>query len=63
MSYTLNPHLPKVRAKAVNMVRDGRGVREVSRYFGVFPSTVSRWVKKSSSGICGSCPNHLIKTQ
>ena len=47
MSYSKNPYLPRVRAKAVSMVKTGKGVRLVSRYFGVNASTVSRWLKKS----------------
>ena len=47
MSYSKNPYLPKVRTKAVRMVKTGKSIRLVSRYFGVNASTVSRWVKKS----------------
>lgn len=46
MAYTVNPHLPKVRAQAVNMVRSGKGIRETAKYFGFSPSAVSRWVKR-----------------
>lgn len=46
MPYSLNPHLPRLRARAVDMVQQGKGIREVARYIGVEPSTVSRWVKK-----------------
>lgn len=47
MPYSLNPHLPRLRAKAVDMVHyQGKSIRAVARYFGVQPSTVSRWVKK-----------------
>lgn len=49
MPYTQNPHLPKLRAQAVNLVRQGRwSMRRVARYIGVQPSTVSRWMKRSS---------------
>lgn len=48
MPYTQNPHLPKLRAKAVNLVRQGRwSIRRVARHIGVQPSTISRWMKKS----------------
>ncbi len=47
MSYSLNPYLPKVRAKAIGMVKSGKSLRLVSRYLGVNASTVSRWLKKS----------------
>ncbi len=44
MAYTTNPHLPRVRRDAVNLVRyRGWGIRKVARYIGVSPSTVSRW--------------------
>jgi len=44
--YVTNPRLPKLRAKAVMMVRRGKSVRQVARYFGFNPSTISRWDKK-----------------
>lgn len=48
MSYSLNPHLPRLRAKAVDMVNfDGKSIRQTARYFGFAPSTVSRWVKRA----------------
>jgi len=47
MSYSKNPYLPKVRTRAVRMVKAGKSIRLTSRYFGVNASTVSRWVKKS----------------
>lgn len=46
MSYTTNPHIAKVRARAVFLVKkEGWSMRKVARYIGVEPSTVSRWVK------------------
>jgi transposase InsO family protein len=33
--------------KAVNLVRTGWSMRKTSRYIGVYPSTISRWVKKA----------------
>lgn len=51
MSYTTNPHMPKVRKEAVYLVCHCHwGVRKAARYMGVYPSTVSRWVKKDISG-------------
>ena len=48
MAYTKNPHMPKVRAKAVNLVVEKEwSIRKVARYIGVQPSTVSRWVKRA----------------
>lgn len=50
MAYTINPHLPKVRAKAVNMVRNGQSIRMVAKHFGFNPSTVCKWVKRAPQG-------------
>lgn len=48
MSYTTNPHIPKVRAKAVELVRKkGWSMRKVARHLGVKPSTVLKWCKKA----------------
>jgi len=43
MPYSKNPNLPKLRAKAVAMVRSGQSIRRVARHFGFNPSTISRW--------------------
>jgi len=48
MAYTTNPHLPRVRQQAVNLVYQGWPVRKVGRHFGVEPSTVSKWLKKDA---------------
>lgn len=48
--YTINPQMPKLRARAVNMVLSGRSVSSVARYFGYSKSAVSKWVKKSPAG-------------
>src|SRR3989344_723147 len=50
MAYTINPHLPKVRVKAVMMVRNGQSIRQTAKYFGFNPSTVCRWVKRAPQG-------------
>lgn len=48
MPYTKNPYLPKLRAQAVNLVRQGGwSMRRVARYIGVQPSSVSRWMRRS----------------
>lgn len=47
MAYTSNPKMPKLRAKAVDMVREGKSRREVARYFGYDPASISRWCKKA----------------
>ncbi|MFA5937430.1 MAG: integrase core domain-containing protein [Candidatus Paceibacterota bacterium] len=42
--YTTNPHMPKVRRDAVNLVKYRHwSMRKVALRFGVEPSTVSRW--------------------
>lgn len=46
MSYSKNPHLPKVRAEAVKMVQAGHSVRAVARHFGYSHSAVVKWCKK-----------------
>ncbi len=55
--YTTNPMMPKLRAKAVEMVRLGKSVTEVARYFGYSKGAVSKWRKKAPAG--GA---HLIPT-
>ena len=63
MAYSTNPQLPKLRARAVNMVRGGRSIRQVAKYFGFNPSTVSRWNKRFPSGVgtCLTIPTHSAK--
>jgi len=46
MAYTTNPKAPRLRAKAVNMVRSGKSVSQVARYFGYTKGAVSKWCKK-----------------
>ena len=46
MAYTTNPHAPRLRARAVNMVRSGKSVSEVARYFGYSKGAISKWCKK-----------------
>jgi transposase InsO family protein len=49
--YTTNPHMPKVRRDAVNLVKYRKwSMRKVALRFGVEPSTVSRWCKKDFTG-------------
>lgn len=48
MAYTTNPHLPKVRREAVNLVKYRKwSIRKTAKHFGYNPSTISRWCKKS----------------
>lgn len=56
MPYTTNPALPRLRAQAVLMVRDGKSIRQVARYFGFQPSTILRWNKKVPKGGASSIP-------
>ena len=46
MAYTTNPRAPRLRARAVNMVRAGKKVSEVARYFGYTKGCISKWCKK-----------------
>ena len=46
MAYSKNPHLPRVRMEAVNLVYRGWTTRKVARHFGIVSSTVSKWLKK-----------------
>jgi len=47
MAYTTNPRMPRLRARAVQMVRQSKSVSEVARYFGYSKSAVSKWCKKT----------------
>lgn len=48
--YTTNPSMPRLRARAVLMVRSGKSVSEVARYFGYSKGAVSKWCKKVPAG-------------
>lgn len=50
MAYTTNPAMPRLRARAVEMVRSGKSVTEVARYFGYSKGAVSKWCKKVPVG-------------
>lgn len=49
MTYTINPAMPKVRRKAVNMLRDGYAMNIVARHFGFHRTSIYRWNKKAST--------------
>ncbi|KKP32604.1 MAG: hypothetical protein UR22_C0009G0031 [Parcubacteria group bacterium GW2011_GWC2_32_10] len=34
MAYTTNPKVPRLRVRAVNIVRSGKSISQVARYFG-----------------------------
>jgi transposase InsO family protein len=59
MAYTTNPHLPRVRRDAVNLVKYRKwSIRKVAKHLGYNPSTISRWCKHPyASGW------HIIPTQ
>lgn len=49
MAYTSNPHQPRVRREAVNLVRAGWTTRKVARHLGFSQSAVVKWVGRASS--------------
>lgn len=49
MSYTMNPHLPKLRMQAVRMVRSGRSIRSVARHLGFDHSALVRWMRRAEN--------------
>lgn len=49
MSYSKNPNLPRVRMKAVLLVRKGWTVRKAARYFGFSHGALLNWLKKAPS--------------
>jgi transposase InsO family protein len=52
MPYTTNPSMPRVRAKAVQMVLSGKTISETARYFGYSKSAVCKWCQKVP--VCGA---------
>lgn len=50
MAYDTNPRLPRLRARACEMVVQGKSMTEVARYFGFSKSAVSKWMKKYPQG-------------
>ena len=47
MPYTTNPHIPRIRREAAQLVYKGWSTRKVARHFGFNQSTIVRWFKKS----------------
>lgn len=47
MAYTINPKMPELRMKAVDLLRQGWSVRLVSRYTGFSIGAISKWSKKA----------------
>lgn len=57
MAYTTNPNLPRLRAKAVDMViKEHKSIRHVARHYGFNPSTISRWLKRVPEFGCHQIP-------
>jgi transposase len=51
MSYTKNPHLPKLRMEAVRLVKyRGWSTRAVARYTGFSQSAIVKWCAKDETG-------------
>lgn len=50
MAYTTNPKLPRLRARAVEMVLSGKSISATARHFGYSKSAVSKWMKKWPEG-------------
>ena len=50
MSYSKNPHLPRVRAEAVKMLRAGSSSRQVARHFGYSQSAIIKWNQRVDPG-------------
>lgn len=47
MSYSKNPHIPRVRMDAVRLIRHGWSMREVARHFGYTHSAIVKWVARA----------------
>jgi transposase InsO family protein len=56
MAYTINPKIPRLRARAVDMVRNGKSISEVARYFGYSKGAISKWCKKTPVGGAWTIP-------
>jgi transposase InsO family protein len=47
MAYTTNPKMPRLRMQAVDLLRQGWSLRQVSRYMGFSIGAISKWSKKA----------------
>jgi len=47
MPYTTNPHIPRIRREAAQLVYKGWSTRKVARHFGFSQSVIVKWYKKS----------------
>lgn len=59
--YTTNPAMPRVRVRAVEMVRSGKSVSDVAKYFGYTKGAVSKWCKKVPVGGAFKIPTQSSK--
>lgn len=59
--YTINPAMPRLRARAVEMVRSGKSVSEVAKYFGYTKGAVSKWCRKVPAGGAFTIPTKSSK--
>ena len=51
MAYSMNPHLPRLRREAVNLVKQkGWSTRKVARHFGYTHSAIVKWCAKDPTG-------------
>ena len=46
MSYTTNPHLPRIRMQAVELIRRGWSIRQTARHLGYAHNTILNWLKR-----------------
>lgn len=57
MPYTTNPHLPRLRMEAANLVLNDRwSTRQVARHTGFNQSTIVRWVNKAKHSTRNTIP-------
>lgn len=47
MAYTTNPKMPRLRMQAVDLLRQGWSLRQVSRYMGFSIGAISKWSKRA----------------
>lgn len=47
MAYTTNPHIPKVRAEAVILIKRGWSTRKVARHLGFSQGAIVKWCAKA----------------
>lgn len=50
MSYTTNPHMPRVRKEAVKLILSGWSTRDVARHLGYSQAAIVQWKKRAPAG-------------